>query len=212
MNVSRFTVNPFGVNTYVLWDEDSREAAIVDPGMSTQAEREALDRFIQREKLTPVHLIDTHMHVDHALGNLYIKDRYGLKLEASKDDEFLGKALRNQARMFGLPVEVTDHAPEIYLSDGDRIYVGKEPVDVLDVPGHSPGSIALYAPESSFVITGDALFRGSIGRTDLPGGSQSTLINSIRTRLLTLPDDTAVLPGHGPETTIGAEKRANPYL
>lgn len=212
MNVSRFVVNLFGENTYVLWDAESHEAAIIDPGVSTPTEREALDKFLEREKLTPVHLVNTHLHIDHALGNLYVKDRYGLKLEASREDEFLGRTFSDQARRFGMRVQVDNHTPEVYLADGDRFYVGKEPVDVIAVPGHSPGSIALYAPESGFVITGDALFQGSIGRTDLPGGSQPTLVDSIRRKLFALPDDTVVLPGHGPETTIGAEKRSNPYL
>ena len=168
MKVSRFTVNSFGVNCYVLWDSDSREAAIVDPGMSAPEERAALDAFIEREHLKPVHLIDTHLHIDHTLGNLYVRDIYGLKLAANPADDFLGNALTAQARAFGMPVNVTDHASEIHLRDGERIYVGKEPVDILAVPGHSPGSIALYAPESGFVITGDALFRGSIGPPTWP--------------------------------------------
>lgn len=212
MNVSRFTVNPFGENTYVLWDADSREAAIIDPGMSNEVEREALDKFIEREKLTPVHLVNTHQHIDHCLGNQYVKNRYGLKLEAGEADDFLGQGLTAQARRFGMRVEIENQVSDIHLVNGDRFYVGKEPVDVLAVPGHSPGSIALYVPESSFVITGDTLFPGSIGRTDLAGGSHPTLVNSIRQRLFSLPDDTVVLPGHGGETTIGIEKRSNPYL
>lgn len=212
MNVSRFTVNPFGENTYVLWDEDSREAAIVDPGVSNDREREALANFIEREHLRPTHLINTHMHIDHVLGNLWVRNKYGLKVEANPADDFLGSALLAQARTFGMRVQVDPHSSEVPLRQGDRIYVGKEPIDILEVPGHSPGSISLYAPESAFVLTGDALFPGSIGRTDLVGGDHATLVNSIRSRLLTLPDDTAVLPGHGLETTIGHEKRTNPYL
>ena len=212
MNVSRFTVNPFGENTYVLWDEASREAAIVDPGVSNDREREALEAFIERERLLPVHLINTHMHIDHVLGNLWARDKYGLKVEANPADDFLGSALLAQARTFGMRVQVAPHCSETPLHHGDRIFVGKEPLDIIEVPGHSPGSISLYAPESAFVITGDALFPGSIGRTDLAGGDHAMLVGSIRSRLLTLPDDTAVLPGHGPETTIGHEKRTNPYL
>ncbi len=191
MNVSRFTVNPFGENTYVLWDDDSREAAIVDPGVSNDRERQALEDFIEREHLRPVHLINTHMHIDHVLGNLWIRDKYGLKVEANPADDFLGNALLAQARTFGMRVQVAPHASEVPLRQGDRLYVGKEPIEILEVPGHSPGSI---------------------GRTDLAGGDHATLINSIRTRLLSLPDDTAVLPGHGPESTIGREKQYNPYL
>lgn len=115
-------------------------------------------------------------------------------------------------RRFNLRIPVSDHGVDIALKDGETLYLGKEPVKVISVPGHSPGSIALYCPESGFVITGDALFCGSIGRTDLPGGNHATLIRSVTDRLLTLPDSTTVLPGHGPETTVGEEKRSNPYL
>lgn len=113
---------------------------------------------------------------------------------------------------FHLPLQLTDMGLDVELNDGDTIYLGKEPVNILDVPGHSPGSIALYCPESNFVITGDALFKGSIGRTDLPKGNQAQLLDSIRRKLFTLPDDTVVLPGHGPETTIRFEKAHNPYF
>lgn len=212
MKVSRFVVNPFGVNSYVMWDPSSREAAIVDPGMTDEAERNALDSFIQREELKPVHLINTHMHLDHIFGNLYVKGKYGLDIEAHPADDFLGRTLEEQVRRFRMPVDATNHGLDVELHDGQRLWLGKEPVDIIAVPGHSPGSIALYCPESNFVITGDALFRGSIGRTDLPKGDFDTLVTSIRTRLLTLPPDTVVLPGHGPETTVGAELKGNPYI
>lgn len=212
MNVNRFVVNPFGVNTYVLWDPESRQAAIVDPGMAEKAETDALEGFIERERLTPVHLIDTHMHLDHIFGNLHVKDKYDLKIKAHPDDEFLAKALNAQAKAFHLRIPVTDHGIDEPLHDGDRLFLGKEPIDIIAVPGHSPGSIALYCPESHFVITGDALFRGSIGRTDLARGDYATLVKSIRDKLLTLPPDTVVLPGHGPETTITDELQSNPYV
>ena len=212
MKVSRFVVNPFGVNTYVLWDSESHEAAIVDPGMTDKAEFEALDAFIVRENLHPVHLINTHMHLDHIFGNLYIKDKYGLDIKAHRDDDFLGRTLVDQTRRFNLPVDVKDHGLDIELTDGEHLYLGSEPIDIISVPGHSPGSIALYCPESGFVITGDAVFRGSIGRTDLPGGDYETLIHSIRERILTLPPDTVILPGHGPETTVENELKGNPYV
>lgn len=212
MNVSRFTVNPLGVNCYVLWDAESREAIIVDPGFSDPKETDALDAFIVREHLRPIRLINTHQHFDHILGNGYVSRKYSLPVEANEADDFLGKALPAQARAFGVPVNAEGHGADANLRDGDRIYLGAEPIEILAVPGHSPGSIALYAPQSGFVITGDALFRGSIGRTDLAGGDHPTLINAIRDKLFTLPDDTAVLPGHGPESTIGFEKQSNPYF
>lgn len=212
MKISRFIVNPFGVNTYIMWDPESREAAIIDPGMTDDAEIKAVDSFIEREHLKPVHLINTHMHLDHIFSNLYIKDKYGLDIKAHREDDFLGRSLEDQIGRFRMPVRAKNHGLDIELHDGERLYLGKEPIEVICVPGHSPGSIALYCPESKFVVTGDALFKGSIGRTDLPKGDFTTLVNSIRDRLLTLPADTAILPGHGPETTVGYERTSNPYV
>ncbi|MDE6171398.1 MAG: MBL fold metallo-hydrolase [Duncaniella sp.] len=202
----------FGINTYIMWDPATLEAAIIDPGMIDIDEEQALYDFISRNSLRPVHLINTHMHLDHIFGNLKVKEKYGLDIKAHPDDDFLGKSLSESVRRFNLRIPVSDHGVDIALKDGETLYLGKEPVKVISVPGHSPGSIALYCPESGIVITGDALFRGSIGRTDLPGGNHATLIRSVTDRLLTLPDSTTVLPGHGPETTVGEEKRSNPYL
>jgi len=212
MKVNRFVVNPFGVNTYIMWDPATLEAAIIDPGMTDEAEIKAVDAFIEREHLKPVHLINTHMHLDHIFANLHVKEKYGLDIKAHREDDFLGRSLEEQIARFHIPVHAKNHGLDIELHDGVRIYLGNEPIDIMAVPGHSPGSIALYCPESKFVITGDALFKGSIGRTDLPKGDFATLVTSIRNRLLTLPADTAVLPGHGPETTIGYEKTSNPYI
>lgn len=212
MKVSRFVFNMFGINTYVMWDPDSLEAAIVDPGMIDENERAAIDSFIARNNLKVTQLVNTHMHLDHIFGNAYIKDKYGLDIKAHPDDNFLGMTLRDQAAQFHLPLKLTDGGLDVELHDGDRFFLGKEPVDVIAVPGHSPGSIALYCPESGFVITGDALFKGSIGRTDLPKGDHKQLLDSIKRQLFVLPDSTVVLPGHGPETTIGFEKKNNPYF
>lgn len=212
MKVSRFIFNMFGINTYIMWDPATLEAAIIDPGMIDIDEEQALYDFISRNSPRPVHLINTHMHLDHIFGNLTVKEKYGLDIKAHPDDDFLGKSLSESVRRFNLRIPVSDHGVDIALKDGETLYLGKEPVKVISVPGHSPGSIALYCPESGFVITGDALFCGSIGRTDLPGGNHATLIRSVTDRLLTLPDSTTVLPGHGPETTVGEEKRSNPYL
>lgn len=212
MKVSRFIFNMFGVNCYVLWDPDTREAAIVDPGMADRAECDALDDFLTRNRLHATQLIDTHMHLDHIFGNLHVKERYGLPVRAAKADEFLGLTLNDQAARFRLPVKAKDHGIDMELKDGDVLHVGGEELRVLAVPGHSPGSIAFYAPESGFVITGDALFAGSIGRTDLPGGDFATLVGSIRDKLMKLPPETVVLPGHGDETTIGRELKSNPYI
>lgn len=212
MKVSRFVFNMFGVNTYIIWDSESREAAIIDPGMINDDERHAIDSFIATNDLRPTHLINTHSHLDHIFGNTYIKDKYGLSIEANKADEFLALTLPEQAARFGLPMPLTSQSIDTELKDGDIIRIGNERIEILSVPGHSPGSIALYCPESGFVITGDAIFPGSIGRTDLPQGDFPTLIDSIKRKLLTLPDSTVILSGHGGETTVGNEKRSNPYV
>ena len=212
MNVSRFTFNMFGVNTYVLWDEQSKDAIIVDPGMIQESERKVLDEFIKSNNLRLSHLINTHMHIDHSFGVPYVLTKYGLKLECNKADQFLAERLTDQAKMFGLPISVDDLVINVDLKDGDTIALGEEKIIIKQVPGHSPGSIILYAPDSSFVISGDVLFNSSIGRTDLPGGNHEQLIREINEKLMILDADTLVYPGHGPSTIIRNEKMNNPYL
>lgn len=212
LKVSRFVFNMFGVNTYVVWDPDSLEALVIDPGMIDEEECRAIDSFIARNSLKLKRLINTHMHLDHIFGNEYVRSKYDLDIEAAREDDFLGRSLSAQAREFRMPLKVTDRGLDREIHDGDVIKIGSGALKVLAVPGHSPGSMALWCEGAGFVITGDALFRGSIGRTDLPGGDFATLVKSIRTRLLTLPDNTVVLPGHGDETTIGWEKAHNYML
>lgn len=212
MKLQAFTFNMFGVNTFIVWDPGTREAAIIDPGMIDARESSALDDFISENGLKVTHLINTHLHLDHTFGNEYVKSKYGLPVEAGIDDAELGAYMEQQSQRFGLrhkgsPV-VIDHP----LKEGDTVKIGTGELKVLHVPGHSPGSIALYSPQDKFVIAGDVLFRSSIGRTDLPGGDYATLINSIQQKLLTLPDDTVVYPGHGPATRIDIERANNPYI
>lgn len=212
MKVSRFTFNMFGVNTYILWDDISREALIVDPGMINEKEQKEIKAFLDANNLNLKHLINTHMHIDHAFGISYMKENYNLKLECNLEDQFLAKRLNEQANMFGLPIPMSDLQIDKDLKDGEKIQLGNEHISILHVPGHSPGSVVLYAPQSNFIISGDVLFNTSIGRTDLPGGNYAQLINAINNKLMTLPDDVIVYPGHGPETSIGYEKQNNPYL
>ena len=158
------------------------------------------------------HIINTHLHLDHAVGNNFLKDTYKVPILAHKDDEPLGERMQQQAYMFGINenfkgVEISD-----YLTDGEIIKIGDGELKVISVPGHSPGSVALYDKKDGFLIAGDALFKGSIGRTDLPGGNHTQLLSSIKDKLFTLPKNTVVYPGHGPATTIGDEMRLNPYL
>ena len=213
MKIREEEFNLFGVNTYIVWDEATGEAAIIDPGMMNRQEEERLSDEISRLGVVPKHLINTHLHIDHSYGNEYVKNAYGLTTEANRGDAPLGEQIAGQAKMFHLPVATPapltiDHE----LKEGDKIYLGKEALEVIEVPGHSPGSIVLYAPESGFMITGDVLFRGSIGRTDLPGGNGRQLVEGIRRKLLNLPPDTIIYPGHGPATTLKAELEGNPYI
>lgn len=212
MKVARFVFNMFGENTYVIWEPESGQAAVIDPGMTEQAERDALDSFIERNHLTVSHLVNTHMHLDHIFGNAYVRERYGVKVEANPADNFLGTTLGDQCARFGIRNVPQSCGVETELNDGDSFMLGDEKVQVIAVPGHSPGGIALYCPESGFVLTGDSLFQGSIGRTDLPGGNFTQLVGSVRSKLLTLPPETVVLPGHGGETTVGRELEANPFV
>ena len=212
MKVSRFSFNMFGVNTYILWDDISKEAIIVDPGMINNNERKIIDNFIESNNLILTHLVNTHMHIDHSFGVPYITQKYNLQLKCNENDQFLAGRLKDQADMFGLPIAVEDLTIAENLKDGDIISIGSEELHILQVPGHSPGSIVLYAPESGFIISGDVLFFSSVGRSDLPGGNHTQLIKGIQDKLLTLDSYTIVYPGHGPETTIGQEKVNNPYL
>lgn len=212
MKVSRFTFNMFGVNTYILWDDISRDAVIIDPGMVNDEERLVIDRFVEFNNLKLKHMVSTHMHIDHSFGISYIGQKYGLKLKGNLADQFLAERMKQQALMFGLFIDVKDLIIEENISEGDKFIIGEEEIVVLQVPGHSPGSIVLYALDSGFIISGDVLFQQSIGRTDLPGGDYKQLINAIKNKLLTLPDETIVYPGHGLETTIKNERRDNPYI
>lgn len=202
----------FGINTYLVWNPATGEAAVIDPGMINDMEQAAIDGFISDNGLVVRNLINTHMHVDHIFGDLYIKEKYGVDIAASPADSFLGERAAMQCRMFGLPDDMASVKIDRELKDGDKIDIGGETVDILSVPGHSPGSLVLYFPESKWAITGDVLFRRSIGRTDLVAGNHSQLIDGITTKLFALPDDTTVYPGHGDPTTIGEEKRENPFL
>ena len=155
MKVSRFTFNMFGVNTYILWDDISKDATIIDPGMVNDSEQKIIDQFIEKNNLKLSHLVNTHMHIDHAFGVQYMKNRYNLKFECNIDDQFLAQRLNEQAAMFGLPISIEELQIDVDLKNGDKIYVGDEELQILQVPGHSPGSIVLYAPQSSFIISGD---------------------------------------------------------
>ncbi len=212
LKIAKFTFYMFGINTYVVYDPEQKEAAIIDPGMSQPKEYDALERFIVRENLTVTHLINTHLHIDHAIADKWVRDKYNVPVEAHEDDATLGLILNQQAQRFGIIGVDAKIEIENVLKDGDDVKVGTGTLKVLHVPGHSPGSVALYYKEDGWVIVGDTLFEGSIGRTDLMGGNHDQLIRAISDKLLTLPGATVVYPGHGNSTTVEWEREHNPYL
>ncbi len=213
LTIKQFIFNPFGESTYVISDQATKEAIVVDPGMIDSAEQARFDNYLKENGLVLTGIVNTHLHLDHCFGANYVKNKYGVPVKAHAADAPLGAAVPTQGRRFGLGnVAAEGVSIDVPLADGDTITLGDEKLEVIHVPGHSPGGIALYSPTGKFVISGDSLFSGSIGRTDLEGGDHATLVNAVTKRLLTLPDDTLVLPGHGESTTIGREKRSNPYL
>lgn len=212
MQIKSFEFNFFGENTYLIWDETTREAAIVDPGMIDEEEAEVLNRAIASENLKPKYILLTHAHIDHTFGIDALTEAYGVPVLASKADAPLGQMRGQQAQMFHLPVSLGPLGIDRFVTDNEILKLGDEQIKVLATPGHSPGGVCYYVPGSGFVLTGDTLFHSSIGRTDLPGGNQRTLIKSIRDRLLILPPKTTVYPGHGPATSIAMEEEHNPFL
>ena len=212
MQVAIFQFSLFGINTYLIFDPDTKECAVIDPGMSSSEEEKAIENFIDDKGLKLTHIINTHLHIDHVAGIPFLKKKYGAPVLAHEGDKFLGEGLVQQAKMFGLNLPLDNIEISEYIQAGDKIKIGNGVMEVISVPGHSKGSVALYDPEGGYLISGDALFQGSIGRTDLPGGNYRELINSIETQLLSLPDNTVVFPGHGPSSTIGEEKKSNPFL
>jgi glyoxylase-like metal-dependent hydrolase (beta-lactamase superfamily II) len=210
LTIKQFVFNSFQENTFVLYDQTG-QCIIVDAGCYETAEKEELVKFLLDHKLKCIKLVNTHCHVDHVLGNAFITSKYNPEIIIHKNDEFLIPEARKHGVIFGFNVEEPPH-PTAFVSDGSTITFGESSLEVYHVPGHSPGSIALYSPEQKFVIAGDVLFKGSIGRTDLPGGDYDLLINSILKKLMTLPPETIVYPGHGPSTTIHEEALSNPFL
>ncbi len=212
MNATMMTVNPFGENMYILWDEASHEAVVVDPGMMRDGEREMVTKFIDEHNLSVKHILLTHLHVDHITSARWLADKTGADVCGSVLDAQLGQELPNQVAHFRINIEVEPLTVDRNLVDGDTIPLGDETIQVLHVPGHSPGGLAFYLPQSALLISGDTIFNGSVGRTDLWGGDMAQLLSSIREKIYTLPEDTVIASGHGPTTTIADEKRFNPFI
>ncbi|MBN1463951.1 MAG: MBL fold metallo-hydrolase [Paludibacteraceae bacterium] len=211
MHIKVFTFNPIQENTYVVYD-DTRECVIIDAGCYTSQEKEQLTQFIERNKLDLKCVLNTHSHFDHVFGNAYLAEKYGVFPEGHQADEFLIENMLDSAKLFGFFSGVFPQKIAAYLNEGDMVQVGNMSFVILHVPGHSPGSVCFYEKKEGVLFTGDVLFEGSIGRTDLFGGNFATLINGITKKLLILPDQTVVYPGHGTTTTIANEKMHNPYL
>jgi glyoxylase-like metal-dependent hydrolase (beta-lactamase superfamily II) len=210
IQIERFSFNTFMVNAYVLYDE-SGEAAIVDAACYESFEKDGLDDFIRDSKLRVVLSLNTHTHIDHILGNQHVFEKYGIRPEYHKAGLPFFIQAKDIALNFGYTLDELPE-PKGFFEDGQIIRFGNSSLKVLYTPGHADGSVCFYSEESNFVITGDVLFKDTIGRTDLPTGDFDLLMQSIRTKLFTLPPGTVVYPGHGPETTIGYEMANNPFI
>jgi len=210
IKIKTFVFNPFQENTYLLYDETG-EAVIIDPGCYTKDEEESLFSFIKNNNIGLKHLLNTHSHIDHILGNQFISEQFKLSVESHKADEFLIKNAKQQGIVFGIQIDEPP-LPENYLEEGMQIQFGNSVLDIVHAPGHSPGSLVYYNKKERFMIVGDVLFNQSIGRTDLPGGSYDVLVDSITNKLFPLGDNMNVYSGHGSPTTIGQERISNPFL
>ena len=209
LKVVNFVFNPFQENTYLLYDE-TRACVVVDPGCYEKEEEQELEDHIAAEQLDVVMILNTHCHIDHVLGNAFVKERFKVPLYIHPIEEPYLRAVSSYASNYGF-FQYKETSPDGFLEEHRQISFGNQKLDVLFTPGHSPGHVVFYHPESSQLLGGDVLFYNSIGRTDLPGGDGPTLIESIHQKLFTLPDNVTVHPGHGPKTTIGFEKRTNPF-
>lgn len=205
MPILRYELGPMDNNTYLIVDTATNGAALVDPSFDS----ETLWPEIQKAGYLIRYVLNTHAHFDHVIGNAFYVEKTSAPLALHRADLPLLQALPEQGRMFGITVQPSPE-PSLWLEDNQLLMLGETTIQVVTTPGHSPGSVTFLVDNAA--ISGDCLFAGSVGRTDLPGGSWQTLLHSIRTRLLTLPDDIAVYPGHNEQTTIGNERRTNPYL
>ncbi len=209
--VKKFVFNVFSVNTYIIWDESSKECLIIDPGCSNANEEKKILNYINENHLHVLYLLNTHCHIDHIMGCNFVKDQFDSKyLIPEKDIDLLDHA-EMQASTFGIELKHPP-LPDILISENTNLTLGNSPVTFLFTPGHTAGEYCFYFGKEAVCITGDVLFKNSIGRTDLWGGDYDTLISSIRTKLFSLPDNVLIYPGHGDSSKIGLEKSENPFL
>lgn len=210
IQIKSFVCNPYQENTYILYDDEGA-AAIIDPGMYGPGEEEAVKAFIDKLGLKPQLLLNTHCHVDHVLGNRYVFEQYGLLPQFHEGELPLLMEVQNYAPQMGIRYDISPIG-ETFLPETGSVRFGDNELSIIFAPGHSPAHLCFYHREQHFLIGGDVLFRNSIGRTDLPGGNHQQLLTTIKQKLYTLPDETEVYPGHGPQTTIGYEKQTNPFI
>lgn len=211
IQIKKFTFNLFSENTFVLWDDATLEGAIIDPGCSDSSEEKILESFISENSLTVKYLINTHCHIDHILGCEFVKQKFNPIYLAPELDIPLLQNAAMQASFVGMDFSIS-LLPDEYITENKKLYLGKSELSFLFTPGHTPGEFCIYIPETKICITGDVLFNDSIGRTDLWGGNYNVLIQSINQKLLSLPDETVIYPGHGESSSIGREKKFNPFL
>ena len=210
LQIQSFIFSPIQENTYILYNE-LKECIIIDPGSYFDEEKDAMKAFIEQKQLVPKMLLNTHSHLDHVFGNKFIAETYGLTLQLHEKEKTVLEFAPVSGLKYNMPFD--NYTGElIFLKEGDKIILGTDELEIFETPGHSPGHIVFYCRKQNFVISGDVLFQRSVGRTDLPGGSHQTLLNSINKKLLVLPDETKVYSGHGAVTTIGEEKKYNPFL
>jgi len=205
-----FSFSPIQENTYIVYNEQ-KECCIIDPGCYFPAEEDTLKQFITDQQLRPKYLLNTHCHLDHVFGNRYVHDTWQLPLYLHPKEVLVLEYAPKSGERWNLPFRNYE-GPFNFLKEGDIITIGNDKLEVLFAPGHSPGHICFYCRDQQFVIGGDVLFKMSIGRTDLPGGDHELLLKSIREKLFVLPDEVKIYPGHGEPTTIGFEKKHNPFL
>ncbi len=210
LKIKSFVFSPIQENTYLLYNE-LNECLIIDPGCYFPEEKDELKGFITKSGLLPRMLLNTHCHLDHVFGNKFVAETWGLILNLHEKEKKLLDYAPTSGLMYNMPFD--NYAGDYrYLKEGDIVKIGEDELDVIEAPGHSPGHICFYCAKQHFIISGDVLFNRSIGRTDLPGGDHETLLKNIREKLFVLPDVTVVYSGHGPVTTIGEEKKYNPFL
>jgi len=211
MKIYQFVQNLFGVNTFLIWDDTTKEALLIDPGCSMPGEEEEIDEFIKEKGLSLKYLINTHGHIDHIFGNAYIKNKYNPVFLAPQGDLFLFDIMVEHAGDFGVTMTPSPQ-PDEFITEDKVLSLGNLEMKFISTPGHTPDGYCVYFEKEKVCFSGDTLFNESIGRTDLWGGSFPDLLNSIKTKLMTLPDNIVIYPGHGEKTSIGYERDNNPFL